>query len=207
MKPMLRPCAAAALALAALLVLPARASAPAAELQRAEELVQGRCSMCHGGDGESSTPAFPRLAGQHAAYITRQLADYQSGRRKNAAMQTVVEDLTPADLGALGRWFESRPSHAHAVANPGLAEAGRQVYEQGHAPAGLVACASCHGPAAQGTATLPRLAGQHAQYIERQLRAFHRRERTNDNAVMHAVASRLDEQQIRAVASYLSALK
>ena len=201
MKPVLRHCAVAALtALAAL-------TAGAADLQRAEELVQGRCFVCHGADGESSTPAFPRLAGQHAAYIARQLADYQSGRRRNAAMQSVVQDLSMADLGALGLWFESRPTHAHAVAEPGLAQAGRLVHEQGHVPTGLSACASCHGPASQGTATLPRLAGQHAQYIERQLRAFGRRERSNDNAVMHAVASRLDEQQLKAVASYLSGLK
>ena len=192
---------------AAALALLCSAAAPAADLQRAEELVQGRCFVCHGADGESSTPAFPRLAGQHATYIARQLADYQSGRRRNAAMQSVVQDLSTADLGALGLWFESRPTHAHAVAETGLAQAGRQVYEQGHAPSGLAACASCHGPAAQGTATLPRLAGQHAQYIERQLRAFQRRERSNDNAVMHAVASKLDEQQLQAVASYLSGLK
>ena len=194
-------------AVLALLCLVAAAAAPAAGLERAEELVQGRCSMCHGADGESSTPAFPRLAGQHAAYIARQLADYQTGRRKNTAMQAVVEDLSAADLSALGRWFESRPVHAHAVANPELADAGRRVYEQGHAATGLAACAGCHGPAGQGTPTLPRLAGQHAQYLERQLRAFHQRERTNDNAVMHAVASRLDAQQRQAVASYLSGLK
>ncbi len=72
---------------------------------------------------------------------------------------------------------------------------------------GVPACASCHGESGQGTTTLPRLAGQHASYIERQLKLFDKRERTNDNAVMHAVASRLTELEAKAVASYVSGLK
>ena len=71
----------------------------------------------------------------------------------------------------------------------------------------MPACASCHGDAGQGSATLPRLAGQHARYTERQLKLFDKRERTNDNAVMHAVASRLTELELKAVASYVSGLK
>ena len=181
--------------------------AAAADQQRAEEIVQGKCFICHGAEGESSSPLFPRLAGQNASYLTRQLADYQSGRRKSSAMQPMVEGLSPADLVALGRYFETRPVHVHAVDNTELAQMGRAIYHRGNPDSGVPACASCHGATAQGTANLPRLAGQHAQYTERQLKAFNQRERTNDNAVMHAVAAKLAEQELKAVASYLSGLK
>ncbi len=192
-------------ALAALALL---STAPhAADLKRAEEIVQGKCFICHGAEGESSSPVFPRLAGQHADYLARQLADYKTGRRKSSAMQPMVEDLSPADFVALGKYFETRPVQHHPVEDPELASVGRFIYARGNPYSGVPACASCHGPAAQGTPTLPRLAGQHAAYTERQLRQFSQRERTNDNAVMHTVAVKLTELEAKAVASYLSGLK
>ena len=192
-----------ALACAAALCTPAAA----ADLARAEEIVQGKCFICHGADGESSSPAFPRLAGQNAAYVARQLADYGSGKRRSSTMQPMVEGLTAADFQALGAWFASRPPHAHAVDDPDLAQVGRFVYLRGNPYTGVAACATCHGPTAQGSATLPRLAGQHAQYTENQLKQFNKRERTNDNAVMHGIASKLSELETKAVAAYLSGLQ
>lgn len=179
----------------------------AADLQRAEEIVQGKCFICHGAEGESSSPVFPRLAGQHAAYVARQLADYKSGRRKSTTMQPMVEDLGPADFAALGAWFESRQPQVHAIEDPELALMGRFIYQRGNPYSGVAACAGCHGTGGGGTATLPRLAGQHAQYTENQLKAFNRRERTNDNAVMHGIASKLTELEMKAVAAYISGLK
>ena len=194
------------LAPALALLLP-MAPADGADLKRAEEIVSGKCFLCHGAEGESSSPAFPRLAGQHAAYVARQLADYKSGRRKSSAMQPMVDDLSAADFEALGQYFESRPVHFHPVDDAELAQLGRFIYLRGNPYSALPACAGCHGAAGQGTATLPRLAGQHAQYTERQLKAFNQRERTNDNAVMHTVAVKLTELELKAVASYLSGLK
>ena len=181
--------------------------AAAADLKRAEEIVMGKCFICHGAEGESSSPVFPRLAGQHAAYLARQLADYKSGRRKSSAMQPMVDDLTAADFAALGQFFETRAVHYHPVDDQELALMGRFIYLRGNPYSGVPACASCHGAGGQGTATLPRLAGQHAQYTERQLKAFNQRERTNDNAVMHSVAVKLTELELKAVASYISGLK
>jgi len=195
------------LALLAQLALMPCESARAADLGRALEIVQGKCFVCHGGEGESSSPLFPRLAGQHAAYVARQLADYKSGRRKSSTMQPMVEDLSAADFDALGEYFESRSVHFHVVDDPELALVGRFIYLRGNPYSGLPACASCHGAAGQGTATLPRLAGQHAQYTEHQLKAFNQRERTNDNAVMHGVAVKLTELELKAVASFISGLK
>ncbi len=182
-------------------------TARADELKRAEDIVQGKCFICHGTEGESSSPVFPRLAGQHAAYTARQLADYKSGKRKSSAMQPMVSDLSAADFAALGKFFESRAVHLHPVEDPELAQLGRFIYLRGNPYSGVPACSTCHGPSGQGTETLPRLAGQHAQYTERQLKQFSQRERTNDNAVMHLVASRLTELETKAVSSYVSGLK
>ena len=181
-------------------------AASADDVKRAEEIVQGKCFICHGADGESSSPVFPRLAGQHARYVERQLADYKSGRRKSSAMQPMVEDLSAADFKALGLYFESRKPQTHAVADSELAQVGQVVFARGNPTSGVAACSSCHGAKGAGTETLPRLAGQHAQYTEKQLRAFDKRERTNDNAVMHSIASKLSEKEMKAVAAYISGL-
>ena len=189
---------------AAVALLPA---ARAADLTRAVEIVEGKCFVCHGTEGESSSPVFPRLAGQHASYVERQLADYKSGRRRNDTMQAMVSDLSADDMRLLGMYFESKPARAHPVADPELAQVGRFVYHRGNPFSGVAACADCHGAAGHGTDKLPRLGGQHAQYVENQLKAFSRRERTNDNAVMHTIASKLTELELKAVASYVSGLK
>ena len=175
-------------------------------MARAEEIVQGKCFICHGADGESSSPVFPRLAGQNAAYVARQLADYQSGKRVSTTMQPMVSDLNAADFAALGKYFAARPTRVHKVDDPELAQVGRFVFVRGNPYTGVAACAGCHGDRGQGSATLPRLAGQHAQYTEKQLTQFNSRERNNDNAVMHTIASKLTELEIKAVSAYISGL-
>ena len=194
------------LSLLAMALLLGTAAVRADDTRRAEEIVQGKCFVCHGTDGESSSPVFPRLAGQHARYVERQLADYKSGRRKSSAMQPMVEDLSAADFKALGLYFEARKPQTHAVADPELAQVGRFIFVRGNPFSGVAACSSCHGAKGAGTETLPRLAGQHAQYTENQLKAFNKRERSNDNAVMHGIASKLSELELKAVAAYISGL-
>jgi cytochrome c553 len=189
------------------LVLAAWPAFARADMARAEAIVQGKCFICHGSDGESSSPAFPRLAGQNAGYVQRQLADYKSGKRKSSAMQPMVEDLSVADFASLGAYFASRPTMGHAVDDPELAQVGRFIYLRGNPYTGVASCANCHGANGHGTESLPRLAGQHAQYTENQLRSFNKRERTNDNAVMHGIASKLSELELKSVAAYLSGLK
>lgn len=194
-----------------LLLLALGLSVPAAQasqdMERAEEIVLGKCFICHGTEGESSSPVFPRLAGQNAAYVARQLADYKAGRRKSSTMQTMVDDLSPADFKALGQYFATRAPIGHDVEDPELAQVGRFIFTRGNPYSGVAACAGCHGANGQGTETLPRLAGQHARYTENQLKLFNSRARTNDNAVMHNIASKLSELEAKAVAAYLSGLK
>ena len=178
----------------------------AADLKRAQQIVATRCSLCHGLEGESASPVFPRLAGQHPEYIAKQLADFQSGRRKGA-MNDQAKDLSEDDMRALGAYFGRKPPLAYPVRDEDLAGVGRYVYQKGISFSGVAACASCHGPKGEGTVQLPRLAGQHAVYIEAQLKEFDKRERTNDNAVMHAIASKLTALESRAVSVYISTLK
>ena len=192
--------------LLALLLWPATGHANK-EMERAEEIVQGKCFICHGADGESSSPVFPRLAGQNANYVARQLADYKAGKRKSTTMQPMVEDLSADDFKALGRYFATRPTIGHTIEDGELAQMGRFIFVRGNPYSGVAACATCHGNDAHGSESLPRLAGQHAQYTENQLKQFNKRERTNDNAVMHGIASKLTELELKAVASYISGLK
>jgi len=185
--------------------LPLRAD-PAADLARAEEIVSGRCFICHGMEGESASPVFPRLAGQHSEYIAKQLADFKAGRRKSDTMLPQAEELTPAEMKALGKFFEQKQPAARSVRDADLLAVGRYIFNRGNQYSGLPACSSCHGEKGHGTPQLPRLAGQHPLYIADQLKQFNKRERTNDNAVMHTVASRLSELEMHAVAEYIAAL-
>lgn len=173
------------------------------ELKRALEIVNGRCSLCHGAEGESASPIFPRLAGQHPEYIAKQLADFKSGRRKGT-MNDQAQELSEGEMKTLGVFFGGKKPKAYNVSDQDLAAVGRYIYHKGNSYSGVASCASCHGPTGDGTAQLPRLAGQHAAYTESQLKEFNKRDRTNDNAVMHAIASKLTELEMRAVSVYLS---
>ena len=193
-------------ALFALCALPAVAASPE-ELARAEEIVSGRCFLCHGLEGESASPVFPRLAGQHSDYIARQLADFKSGKRKSDTMKPQTEELTPAEMGALGAFFQAKQVGARPVRDAELLAVGRFIFNRGNQFTGLPSCASCHGPQGLGSPQLPRLAGQHPRYIEDQIKQFNKRERTNDNAVMHTIASKLSELETHAVAEYIAILE
>lgn len=175
-----------------------------ADEARAKKIVAGVCFLCHGTEGESSSEVFPRLAGQHWEYTARQLEHFKSGKRKSAAMADMAAKLKPDEMVALGKYFEKTLVPAEPAKDPDLAAVGRYVFHTGNKFSGVPACASCHGKEALGTAQLPRLAGQYSSYIESQLKNFGSRERTNDNAVMHAIVSRMTALEMAAVAEYLS---
>ena len=177
-----------------------------ADLARAEEIVSGRCFLCHGLEGESASPVFPRLAGQHADYIAKQLADFKSGKRNSDTMKPQAEELTPTEMKSLGAFFQSKVVGPRPARDPELLAVGKYIFSRGNQFTGLPACSTCHGVKGLGTPQLPRLAGQHPRYIEDQLKQFNKRERTNDNAVMHTIASKLSELETHAVAEYISTL-
>jgi cytochrome c553 len=176
-----------------------------ADEARAKKIVSGVCFVCHGAEGESASEVFPKLAGQHAEYIAKQLDNFKSGKRKSTAMADMVAKLTPDEMVALGKYFEKQSAPVEALTDAPLAAVGQYIYQHGNKFSGLAACASCHGTDAKGTASLPRLAGQYATYTETQLKQFNQRERTNDNAVMHAIVSKMTPMEMAAVAQYLSA--
>ena len=171
---------------------------------RAKKIIGGSCFLCHGAEGESASEVFPRLAGQNAEYIAKQLENFKSGKRKSSAMAPMVAELSPEDMAALGRFYGSRPPHKEAPKDAPLAAVGQYIYSQGNRFSGVPACASCHGPEGAGSNALPRLAGQHAAYLDNQLKQFNKRERNNDNAVMHTVVEKMTPLEMAAVSEYLS---
>ena len=170
---------------------------------RARKIVGGVCFVCHGVEGDAASEVFPRLAGQHWEYTVKQLDNFKTGKRKSTAMADMVAKLTPDEMVALGKFFESKVAPSEPPKDAGLAAVGQYIYHNGNKFSGLAACASCHGAAAKGTTALPRLAGQYPAYTETQLKQFNQRERTNDNAVMHAIASKMSPLEMAAVAEYL----
>ena len=192
--------------LVALLLAAATALADDAGLERARKIVSGSCFLCHGTHGESAAELFPRLAAQNADYIARQLANFKSGARPSSVMQPMVAALTPEEMKALGRYFSIQKSEPHPTSDPKLAAQGMLVYRQGGAATQAAACIGCHGERGQGSASLPSLAGQIASYLVAQMRNFASRERPLDGAAMHGIASHMTDDEIRAVAEYLSGL-
>lgn len=170
-------------------------------------IIDSRCAMCHGREGQSASAVYPRLAAQHPDYLVKQLKDFRDGRRKSDTMAEMAKGLADAEIAGLAAWFSTRPAAARRTGDPELAAVGRYIYARGNSFSGVAACASCHGEKAHGTQQLPRLAGQHPAYLETQLQEFGKRERTNDNAIMHSIAARLTALEMRAVAVYLGGLE
>ncbi len=191
-------------ALLALGLLTAGSAWAQADEARAKKIAGGSCFLCHGAQGESTSEIFPRLAGQHAEYVAKQLAAFKSGQRKSTAMADMVAKLTPDEMLALGHYYAKFTPPKEAPKDPGLAKMGEYIYANGNKFSGVPACVACHGTKGEGSAHLPRLAHQFSGYLHTQLKQFNKRERTNDNAVMHAVAEKMTELEMAAVAEYLS---
>lgn len=178
--------------------------AGATKTPEAPAVIKAKCSVCHGDAGETASEDFPRLSGQHEAYLAKQLQDFKAGRR-TGLMVRQAKGLSDADITAIAAYFAAQPVPAPTAQPTAQAAAGRALFVNGKS-GGTPACMVCHGEAARGTPQLPRLAGQHADYLERQLKDFNLRKRTNDNAVMHEVAENLTPAEMRAVAEYLASL-
>jgi cytochrome c553 len=174
--------------------------------ERAREIVTERCYLCHGAEGEASSAIYPRLAGQNAKYIAKQLSDFKQGLRKGT-MNEMAADLAEEEMLALGEYFASKPPQAHRVRDKEFSAVGSYLYHNGNQFSGVAACKSCHGESGSGTEQLPRLAGQHKRYVVEQLQAFNNGARTNDHAIMHSIASKLTEFEMQALAQYISGME
>ncbi len=188
----------------------ANPAAPAArgDAAKAQPIVNGVCGGCHGVDGNSMVPNFPKLAGLPFEYINKQLNDYKSGVRKNPTMTPMVGTLSADDMLNLAAYFSAQPPKPGTAKDPALVTAGQKIYKGGNIGSGVPACASCHGTNGAGIpAQFPRLAGQHADYTLVQLRDFRTGERVNDGAkMMQTIAKKMTEQEMKAVAEYVSGL-
>lgn len=182
-------------------------TAPEAPAKRVMEIVESRCILCHGREGESASAVYPRLAAQHPDYLFKQLKDFRDGRRKSDTMSDMVKDIKDDEFAGLAAWFGSRKPAFRQPGDADLAAVGKFVFTRGNSFSGVPACSTCHGDNGHGTQQLPRLAGQHPAYLEVQLKEFGKRERSNDNAVMHSVASKLTELEVRAVSVYIGGLQ
>lgn len=167
------------------------------------------CVACHGIDGNSPLAMNPNLAGQHPEYLAKQLLNYKSGSRANPIMAGMVAGLSAEDMKNLAAYYGAQRPRATAARDKELVRHGRKLYRAGNAQTGLAACSGCHLPNGVGIpAQYPRLAGQHPEYLVTQLKAFRAGERANDpNNMMRAVAARLSDADIAALAEYLSGLQ
>lgn len=175
-----------------------------ADEARAKKIAGGSCFLCHGAQGESTSEIFPRLAGQNAEYIAKQLTAFKAGTRKSTAMADMASKLTPDEMLALGAYYQKLELPKEEPKEPQLAAMGHYIFHNGNKFSGVPACVACHGVNAEGAAHLPRLGRQFASYLEHQLQNFNKRDRTNDNAVMHVVAEKMTALEMHAVAEYLS---
>jgi len=171
------------------------------------------CVACHGADGNSPTSANPKLAGQHAAYLFKQMKEFkvdETGKavRTNAIMNGMIAAYDENQMKDLAAYFAAQKQTGEATKNRDTIALGQKIYRGGDAGKGLPACAACHGPAGAGLpAQYPRIGGQFAEYTEAQLRAFRTGERANDpNAMMRMVAERMTDAEIRAVSDYIAGL-
>lgn len=165
------------------------------------------CAACHGPDGNSPNPEWPKLAGQHPAYLVTQLHAFKAGQRQNAMMAPMAKNLSEQDMQDLAAYFAGQALKLTGAANAQLAEQGERLYRGGIAKRQVAACMGCHGPSGQGIPPrFPRLSGQHAVYTQQQLLAFKAGRRRSDADIMTGIAFLLSEQEIKALAEYVSGL-
>jgi cytochrome c553 len=186
-------------------------AAPAALAQgdaAAGQAKSALCATCHGADGNSQLAMNPKLAGQNASYLVKQLQDFKSGARPSATMSAMVLSLSEQDMLDISAWFASQKPTLLG-ADPAVVELAESLYRGGNRAIDVPACAACHSPTGKGNAPAgyPALSGQHPEYTLQQLKDFRAGVRANDtNSMMRTIVERLTDKEIEALASYVSGL-
>ena len=168
------------------------------------------CMACHGMDGNSANPEWPSLAGQHSSYIVKQLKHFKAGERQNVLMAPMAMILADQDMEDLAAYFSAQKQLATGETEPSKLQLGKKIYLAGIASKAVPACSGCHGPSGSGIAgaAFPRIGGQHAVYAALQLRNYKSGARATDpNSMMRTITSRLTDEEIDAVASYLQGMR
>ena len=176
---------------------PAKAAQP--DLAKGEASYGAVCAACHGADGNSGTPTFPKLAQQHPQYLVKQLQEYKSGKRANA--------LSEDDMRNMAFWLASKAAKPGFAKDKDAVALGERIYRGGIADRQVPACAGCHSPNGAGIpAQYPRIGGQHAEYAGAQLTAFRDGVRKN-SLQMNQIAAKLNDREIKALADYVAGLR
>lgn len=200
------------LALSALSVVVGTAAAQNAA--RGQRIAGQVCAACHAADGNSVAPTNPKIAGQFAEYLQKQLGDFKAHpgtkpARENPIMTPMTANLSDDDIQSVAAYYAGQKLRPASAADKDLAALGQKIWRGGIAASNVPACGGCHGPAGAGIPVqYPRLAGQFAEYVEAQLKGFKDGARANDpNGVMRGVAARMTDREIQAVAQYAAGLR
>lgn len=165
------------------------------------------CAACHGADGNSGTPANPKLAQQHPEYLVKQLQEFKSGKRNNAIMSGFAGTLSEQDMKDMSYWLASKKAKPGAATDKTLVQLGERIYRGGIADRQVPACAGCHSPNGAGIPSqYPRMSGQHADYTASQLTAFRDGVRKN-SLQMGQIAAKMNDREIKAVSDYIAGLR
>jgi cytochrome c553 len=208
MKPVARVSVGLALTFLGAWVFAAEPAATAkADPAKGAAIAAGTCAACHTSDGTRGSAANPILQGQHADYLAKQLAEFKSGKRDSAIMKAMAATLSEADMKNVAAFYASKQAKPGFAKNKDLASVGEKLYRGGAADRMIPACSGCHSPNGAGIpAQYPRIAGQHADYVEAQLVAFRGGARRN-NAAMTGVAAKLSDREIKALSDYVAGLR
>ena len=200
------------LALALFVAAGAQAAEPAKapvkpDLAKGQAKATEVCIACHAADGSRGSPANPILAGQHPEYLMKQLAEFKSGKRKNAVMQGFASMLSDEDMRNVSFFYASKTAKPGFAKDKKTVALGEKIFRGGIADRAVPACAACHGPTGTGLPVqYPRLQGQHADYTAAQMLAFRDGLRTN-SSMMTGVASKMNDREIKAVSDYIAGLR
>jgi cytochrome c553 len=182
-------------------------SAIADGIGRSEKIVNKVCSACHGIMGTTTSPNFPRLAGQQPAYMRAELTEFRNKSRKDADAEPMwgwARSLTDQDIEGIVAYYTSQKPLPGIAGPESLMVRGQEIFETGISSSNVPACSSCHGIDAAGNAGAPRLASQHASYLTKQLRdAFHDATLRPEAVAMHFVVKGLNDEDIKALTTYL----
>jgi len=207
MKPVPSVLSSLALVCASIAAHAAEAPASAPDPAKGAALSASVCAACHTNDGSRGVAANPIIQGQHPDYLVKQLVEFKAGKRDNPVMKSMAAPLSETDMRNVAAFYASKQPKPGFAKNKDLVAHGEKIYRGGIADRSVPACSGCHGPSGAGIpAQYPRLAGQHADYVEAQLVAFRSGTRHN-NPVMTAVAAKLNDRDIKALADYVAGLR
>ncbi len=174
---------------------------------RAVDIVTTACASCHGQDGNSPVPSFPKLAGQSARYLLREMQAFKAEHRLSEMMSPFLANLSEQDMANLALYFAAQQPSPGVVTKPELLALGKRIYLDGNSDSGVPSCEGCHEENGAGSDRNPRIAGQNVEYTLAQIHLYADHVRKNGKRVMRIVAERMTDLEAEAVAQYLASLK